>query len=169
MELQESAVPEYSNNLLLTSAPVSNVNKTTPSLYALYCCVLFLFPLAIKAEGIIVVVRQDAEVASMSQMEIANLFLGKGQNQSHLTPYDQDNTELREHFYREVSGLSLASVRAYWAKQVFTGRGRPPVILNADQVKQLLADDPSAVIYTSADQQPDHSRIILTIGTGEKN
>ena len=129
---------------------------------------LLLFLSASAAAGDIwIVAHQNVEVASITRTEVANLFLSRGRTDSQLTPFDQRDRQLRERFYREVAGVSAASVRAHWAKQVFTGRGRPPAMLSLDEVEQVLSEKPGAVTYVPAGQLPEGSKVLLSIGAGE--
>ena len=129
------------------------------------CCLLIisLFNTPAIAEDILVITHQDWPVTNLSAKQVANLFLGLGQNNHGLTPFDLSDKKLRRSFYRRVTGLSLVSIRAKWARQVFTGRGRPPDILKLEQVDQLLSEKTGAVLYVFADQQPEGSKILLTL------
>lgn len=128
--------------------------------------ILFMLAMPASANEIIVVVRQDSEAAAMTQTEVANLFLGREGSNNKLIPFDQDDSQLRERFYRDVADLSLSSVRAYWAKRVFTGRGRPPGILKQHEMEQVLKENPAAVLYSADDQQPAGSRILFSTKLG---
>ncbi|MBA1446136.1 MAG: hypothetical protein M3H12_01090 [Chromatiales bacterium] len=130
--------------------------------------VLSLFVSVAAAEGVLVVVQQDSQVTTLTREEAANLFLGLGSTNSRLIPFDRSEQPLRERFYREVTGLSTASVRAHWAKQVFTGRGRPPARISKTDVTQVLNDKPGAVTYVAIDQLPAHSRALLSTEQGEQ-
>ncbi|RDH86687.1 MAG: hypothetical protein DIZ78_07220 [endosymbiont of Escarpia spicata] len=129
---------------------------------------LSLFVSVAAAEEVLIVVQQDTEVTTLTREEASNLFLGLGSTNSRLIPFDRSEQPLRERFYREVIGLSAASVRAHWAKQVFTGRGRPPARVSKTDVTQVLKDKPGAVTYVAIDQLPAHSRVLLSTEQGEQ-
>jgi hypothetical protein len=74
--------------------------------------ILFMLAMPVSANEIIVVVRRDSEAATMTQTEVVNLFMGIGGSNNKLIPFDQDDPQLKERFYRDVAGLSLSSVRA---------------------------------------------------------
>lgn len=113
------------------------------------------------AEEILVVTGKTAPVNSLNRTETANLFLGLERTTPSLIPYDQTDKTLRKDFYREVAGRSLASVRAHWAKRVFTGRGRPPAMLAADEVDRTIEQNPDAVTYVPDVRQPKKSKVLL--------
>lgn len=121
------------------------------------------------AGGIWVVVHQDVEVVTITREEAANLFLAGGRTDARLTPFDQRDRQLRERFYREVAGVSAASVRAHWAKQVFTGRGRPPAMLSREEVERVLSEKPGAVTYVPAGHLPEGSKVVLSLGAGDNH
>ena len=151
--------------------------KKIPALYLakqancsvlLLCCLLIIsiFTTPLIADEILIITHQDTPVSSLKPKQVANLFLGLGQNNHGLTPFDLSDKKLRQNFYHEVTGLSLSSIRAKRAKQVFTGRGRPPVMLRLDEVEQLLSEKPGAVTYIPSDQLPVGSKILLTLKSG---
>lgn len=129
--------------------------------------VLLMLVMPVNANEIIVIVRQDSEAAAMTQTEVANLFLGR-EGSSKLIPFDRDDPQLRERFYRDVAGLSLTSVRAYWARRVFTGRGRPPATLKQHEMEQVFKENPAAVLYSTNDQQAAETRILFSTESGEQ-
>ena len=133
----------------------------------LYCLlIILLFSTPVDAEEILIITHQDTQVSSLSPKQVANLFTGFGQNNHGLIPFDLSDKKLRQKFYREVTGMSLASIRAKRARQVFTGRGHPPAILRLDEVEQLLSEKAGAVTYISTDQLPANSKILLILETG---
>jgi hypothetical protein len=120
-----------------------------------------------SAQSIWVVAHQDAPAADLSRRQVADLFLGRLQGLP-LTPFDQAEAGLRESFYRAVAGLYPHSVRAYWAKQVFTGRGRPPAMLSASETERKLRENRACVTYVPAGSLPAGSRVLMTLNLEEK-
>lgn len=120
------------------------------------------------AEDIWVVATQNVRLpTTLTRTETANLFLGLGNIHPGLQPFDQRDPDLRERFYREVAGLSLASVRAHRAKQVFTGRGLPPAMLSAEEVEKALGGKTNIVSYVPAGRLPAGSKVLLILESGE--
>ena len=89
--------------------------------------------------GIWVVGAGNARIGPLSRQQVAELFLNPTQNTVGLKPLDRQDPALRERFYRGVSGMSPASVRASWAKRVITGRGRPAEIGRSGSVASAIA------------------------------
>lgn len=119
-----------------------------------------------SAGEIWLIAHQDAAVASLDRAAAADIFLGRHAPGSRLKPFDRDDPALRADFYRALADLSPQSVRAHWAKLVFTGRGRPPAIVGAAQIAPLLEKQPDAVTYVPADSLPAGARILLKLNTG---
>ena len=115
------------------------------------------------ADGLQLVTGQDTSVKSLSRAETANLFLGVGRAKVNLKPFDSSDKKLREEFYREVTGLSPARVRAHWAKRVFTGRGRPPKAVELKDVKKLIKLNPTAVTYVPSQMIPSNAKQLLQL------
>lgn len=119
-------------------------------------------------EEIIVISSADRPAITLTKEDVADIYLNRGENPLHLKPYDQQDRQLREQFYRKITGLSLASIRAYWAKRVFTGRGRPPAIIEHEQITETLTKNPNAITYTSKQRQPEHSKVLFSLQMGEQ-
>lgn len=125
-----------------------------------------LFSPLLGAEDIVVVCHQNAALNDINRQDVANLFLGL--SNSSFKPYDQKNKKLQSAFYDYAADLSLASVRAHWAKRVFTGRGRPPAIVSLEQTGELISTDPLAITYVPANQVIPGVKILLRLNA-EKN
>lgn len=118
------------------------------------------FPLD-HPDTILVIAPLAAPVSELTKSETANLFLGIGRHD--LNPFDRDDLKLRTEFYNRVASLSLTSVRAHWAKQVFTGRGRPPKRIGRKLSDQMNEKNPNAVTYVSANNQPPGCKVLLVL------
>lgn len=108
----------------------------------------------------------NGAVVSLSQEDAKRLFLGQ-QLGSRLVPYDQEDDLVRERFYRALADMSPHSVRAYWAKRVFTGRGRPPARLSSEQTKTAIRQERNAVSYLPAEHAPPGVSVLLKLGAGD--
>lgn len=118
------------------------------------------------SENIVLLVHKDSVISEISNEDVANIFLGIGN--FGLKPYDQQDRRLRTEFYKKTANLSLASVRAHWAKRVFTGRGRPPPIINLQQIESVLNESTLTITYAPASQTVPGSKILLTLEIGEQ-
>ena len=137
----------------------------------MYQCALVLLALVspvVNAE-IAVVVNPSVNVGNaVSQDIIQRIFLGKTsrfESGTSSSPINQNDTNpIREEFITKVLGKTQGEYRAYWARLIFTGKGRPPDELDNDAaVKQRVASDPGVVGYINANAVDDSVKVIFTI------
>ena len=118
------------------------------------------------AEPLLLIVRADSPVVSLTRKEIADLYLDRGGMRDKwgepVIPLDLKDDTLRERFYNEVAEMSLNRLRAYWSKRVFTGRGRPPAERPSDQIAASVMQDPHVVAYLPAGQCPKGVTVLHT-------
>lgn len=115
--------------------------------------VLLPIPLA-KAE-LVVIVKADSPVQSLSKEEVERIFLKKLKvfpNGDEAIPIGQlSQPDIDERFYNKISGKSKIELKAYWARLMFTGRDRPPKDgINNDGVKSLVVNDARAIGFIDA-------------------
>ena len=128
------------------------MRRTTMNTRILATALLLYLAAEVRAGEVVAVVAADNPVETISPNELTNIFLGKA---SHFPgggpaqPVDQqEGAPAREAFYQKYTGQSTAQIKAYWAKMIFTGRGRPPRTLpNGEAVRQWVADYPDAIGY----------------------
>jgi len=106
---------------------------------------------AVQAD-VVVVVSAKSPVTALSKNQVADIFLGRTSrfpDGVQAVRIDQDEgTVARDEFYATFAGKSAEQVRAYWARIIFTGRGRPPrVVSNNIEVRKLVAANPQAIAY----------------------
>ncbi len=114
-----------------------------------------------------VIANPTSGIASVSNDEIKRLFLGKSKTVggNKATPVDQnDESTVREYFYKVVVGKTSSQLRAYWAKLVFTGKGKPPQQLGTDaDVVAAVAADASLVGYVDVAAVTGEVSVILVV------
>jgi len=101
-----------------------------------------------------VIVNSSNPILSMSKMDVTRLFLKKvtaWTNGDKVLPVDREETStLRMGFSTGILGRSIEKVKAYWAQQLFSGLGTPPVTLRSDQeVLEFVDGNPNAIGYVS--------------------
>ena len=102
-----------------------------------------------------VVVNDSRTVSSMTKKEIAALFrknVTKWDDGLKVQPVDQGpSRSVREAFTEAVHGKSVASIKAYWQKMIFSGRATPPPELNNNtEVLDFVRQNSGAIGYVSA-------------------
>lgn len=120
-------------------------------------------PLA-NAEVAVIVSASNGN-ASMSDKDIAKLFLGKSKkfpDGSHATPVDQNaGSATRASFQDKVLGKSDSQLKSYWSRLIFTGKGTPPEEKGDDAaVKQVVAGSPNAIGYIDASAVDDSVKVL---------
>lgn len=129
---------------------------------ALLCAAAGFSTLA--AAEIAVIVHPD-NGASLSKSEVERIFLGKMHAfpaGGTVTPFNlAEGTELRSSFDQNVVGKSSSQLKAYWSKQIFTGKGTPPEeVADAAAMKAKVSSDPSAIGYVDAAEVDGSVRVI---------
>jgi ABC-type phosphate transport system substrate-binding protein len=105
----------------------------------------------VRAE-LVVIVNPKNPAASMSAEQVAQVFLGRSNSfpgGAAATPLDQkEGAPVRDEFYTKVTDKNPGQVKAFWAKQMFSGNGSPPRELGSSaEVKRAVAADPTAIGY----------------------
>ena len=118
-----------------------------------------------RADDVVPVVSAKIAVTSLSQSQLADIFLGKATrfpDGTVATPIDQnEDSPARERFYAQFAGKSPAQVKAHWSKIIFTGRGQPPrQVANGNEVRRAVAETPGAIGYLDARMVDSSVRVI---------
>jgi hypothetical protein len=111
------------------------------------CCLLFTLGIASAgAAAQVVVVGAKSAIGAMSKEEVVAAFMGKIPG---LEPLDQaEGSSIREEFYARGIGKSASQMKAYWAKQSFTGKGAlPREYPGSAEVKRALSGNLLAIGY----------------------
>lgn len=107
--------------------------------------------LAVTAEPLVVVVHPTNPIGPLSQEDVKNIFLGKVKsfpNGALALPVDQPKGELQSSFMGQVLNKNEGEMRAYWASQIFTGKGKPPQVAKSnDEVGTVIKDNKNAISY----------------------
>ncbi len=124
---------------------------------------------ALAAEILVIVNLQNA-VDELSHQELMDLYMGRYTNFPNkvaalLLDMPMDS-EIRDEFYRELVGKSVAEVNAYWARLMFTGRASPPRgIEDAEQVIKFIGDNKNAIGYVYDTEYDDSLKVVYRFGS----
>ncbi|HEY1552865.1 MAG TPA: hypothetical protein VGG28_33780 [Kofleriaceae bacterium] len=102
-----------------------------------------------------VIVNASNAATRVDRRFIADAFLKKRthwDDDHSIQPVDLgQKSSVRDRFSREVLERDVASVRRYWAQQVFSGHGVPPPELTSDDdVVKYVAAHPGGIGYVGA-------------------
>lgn len=103
-----------------------------------------------------VIVHPSSTVTSLSEDDVARLFLGKAKSfpgGGVAVPVNQnEGSAARDKFNESICKKNASQYKAYWSQLVFTGKGTPPKDAGDDAaVKALVAANPNMIGYINAD------------------
>jgi len=136
-------------------------------------CVLAIALLAAAMPGalaadLLVIVSARSKAPALGVSQVAAIFLGqKAQfpDGAEVTAIDQAvGAPARDAFYARVAAKNPALLKAYWSKQLFTGRGQPPQeVADSAAVKKLVADTPGMIGYIDSAALDATVRVLLVV------
>lgn len=114
----------------------------------------------VSAQAAVVIIGAPS-AGDISASDAKKIFLGKGS--SALVPFELDeNNPVRTEFHSKVTNKSDAQLKAYWSKQVFTGKGNPPAkVSSAAAMKSTVASTPNAIGYIDESDVDSTVKVIL--------
>lgn len=117
---------------------------------------------------IAIVVNAESEIDELSERQVRDLFMGRYSafpNGAAALPIDQPvRSELRQRFYRTLTGKTVSQINAYWAKLIFSGRASPPRIArSAEAVAEMVAQNKSTIAYMPVDSVQQSARVVFII------
>ena len=116
---------------------------------------LALVSLAEESAGFLIIVHADNPVTEMSKKDLSKLFLKKMKTWKELDvtvePIDLvGDSPVRERFSDVIHERKVASIKAYWQKEIFSGRAVPPVEKESDaDVLDAVSKNSGAIGYVS--------------------
>ncbi|WP_395341999.1 hypothetical protein PN836_020610 [Ningiella sp. W23] len=123
------------------------------------------FNQAYAGDGVRVIAHADQELPMLSKQEIVNLFMG-GASQFNLSPLElPPGNEHRAIFNTMVVGLTEARIQSYWAQMRFSGRMRPPMMLDdeSDVLAYVRQNSGTIAYVSSAAELPENVQVIFEI------
>lgn len=141
------------------------MNKFINSTLKVLAMLLLLAP-ALKAE-VAIIVHPDNPLATLSPEQAANLFLGKTKafpDGSTAIPIDQEpGNDARSAFAEKVLKRTESQIKAYWSRLIFTGKGKPPkMVEDSEEMMGLISSNPNLIGYIEKDEADDSVKVVLT-------
>ncbi|AWI81985.1 MAG: hypothetical protein CVU19_13245 [Betaproteobacteria bacterium HGW-Betaproteobacteria-13] len=122
---------------------------------------------AANAAEIHLVAARGGQIENLTIDEAEQLYLGRKTTLSNGTPVklvDLPAGTARDRLYLLLTGKNPIQTRAYWSRQVFTGRALPPREAESQQqARDWLATTPDAIGYLPADVTDSRLRILLRL------
>jgi ABC-type phosphate transport system substrate-binding protein len=130
---------------------------------------IFLCGLTVQAWAeMAVIVHPSASFASLTEDEVARIFLGKSKSfpgGAQAIPVNQDEgSAVREKFNETLCKKNASQYKAYWSQLVFTGKGTPPKDAGDDAaVKALIAANPNMIGYVDASVVDENVKVVFKL------
>jgi ABC-type phosphate transport system substrate-binding protein len=112
-----------------------------------------------------VIVNKDNPVSELTKDKVSKLFLKKAKkwdNGNKVQPVDLfSGSTVRKSFSKGIYGKTVAAIKAYWQKQIFSGKGIPPAEKNRDrEVIAYVKSKPGAIGYVSAKANTNGVKVV---------
>ena len=126
-----------------------------------------LFSFTLPAFADVAVIVNTGNTSTISDSDISRLFLGKLKafpGGGKATPANlKFGSATRNEFEEKVLNKSSSQIKAYWSKQVFSGKGKPPKEVGSDkEVISLVSSDPTAIAYVDAASVDSSVKVVKT-------
>ncbi len=113
-----------------------------------------------------VIVHPSASVTSMTNDDVARIFLGKSNSfpgGGQAVPINQDEgSPVRDKFNEAICKKNASQYKAYWSQLVFTGKGTPPKDAGKDAaIKALIAANPNMIGYVDASAADSSVKVVF--------
>ena len=140
-------------------------------LTSLLMCGLCLQPKGPAQAEIVVVVHPDSPIKAISAREVSDLYMGRTRNvrtenqSTTVAVIEQSgNDKLRESFFRQLNGISVSQLNAYWARLRYSGDVLPPpTVSGSSLVIESVRRRRDAIGYINASEVTASVRVVLTL------
>ena len=86
---------------------------------------------------ILVVVSEKSSIQNLDKHEVKRIFLNKTRffsNGQKVQVVESGATDVKNTFYSRVTQKSKSQLRSYWAKQIFTGKGKRAALITLQKI-----------------------------------
>lgn len=120
------------------------------------------------AAELAIIAHPGNTMVKIDREAVARIYLGKTRNfPSGEVVYAVDQiagTEIRSDFYKKVVDKPESRLKAYWARLMFTGKGRPPKAIGDDEaVKAFIAEHENALGYVDIKSVDRSVKVLLIV------
>ena len=142
------------------------MKKTALLLLSLIAVPLILWHSRTEAQPqYLVIANADNPATSISKSQVSKLMLkkiSKWDDGRRADPVDQAvRREVREAFTKDIHGRSVSSIKNYWQRQVFSGKGVPPLEVGTDsEVVDFVRTHPGGIGYVSGSARVDGVKVL---------
>ncbi|MDX9995342.1 MAG: hypothetical protein RBS28_08440 [Rhodocyclaceae bacterium] len=127
---------------------------------------LAALPMPVLAD-LVVVANPQSGIAHLSLDDVVNIYLGRYRrlpSGATAEPIDISDNEMRARFYRGLVRKSLPEINAYWARLVFAGKTRPPLVVESPEaaLRRVVAE-PGSIAYLERSQAGRQAKIVFEL------
>jgi ABC-type phosphate transport system substrate-binding protein len=139
---------------------------TRPILILLGLWSLLACGTALAQSSIVVIANKSVPVDKIDTGQATQIFLKQVNtwpDGAPIQPVDiAEGSPLRAEFYSRVTGRSPGQLRAYWARQAFTGMGFPPrELATAEDVTKAVQATPGSIGYVDRKNSDGSTKVVL--------
>lgn len=136
-----------------------------------YLVSLFLLLCSCLASAELAVIVHPDNSNTVTEEQLKRIFLGKLKNfedGSRALVFNQKaETSIRVMFDEKVIKRSPSQMKAYWAKEVFSGKASAPIELASDaEIVEAVKSAPGAIGYINASNLTNDVRVIYIVKGG---
>ena len=114
----------------------------------------------------VVIANKSVSIEHIDAGQATQIFLRQLQKWPDGVPIEpvdiKEGSPLRAEFYARVTGRTPGQLRAYWARQAFTGMGFPPrEVATAEDVARAVRAQPGGIGYIDRKDVDDSTKVLL--------
>ena len=112
-----------------------------------------------------IIVNESNTISSIDTKKLSKIFLKKvtlWEDKTKILPVDLiPKSKTREAFSENIHGKSVDAIKAYWQKQIFSGRGVPPPEKKSDKdVIAYVKNNEGAIGYISTNTKVSDVNVV---------
>jgi len=129
----------------------------------IFAASLLVSPLALAD---VVIIGNPAGPDSLSDNQVRDLYLNRSNalpDGQKATPFElPGGNAIRAEFHDKITSRNDAQLKAFWSKQVFTGRGQPPAeAASPAAMKAQVSSTPGSIGYMDEADVDSSVKVIL--------
>ena len=123
---------------------------------------LLLFSWSVHADVVVIVNPLGPD--HLTQSQVNKLYLGKTkylpkQGKAYIIEM-ADGDAMKNEFHAKVTRKNAAQLKSYWARLIFTGKGKPPhTVRTTELILSLVGSKPNAIAYVDESFVDDRVKV----------
>lgn len=112
-----------------------------------------------------VIANPGFEADSITKDQAESLFIGKSSNVDGAKALIVDlsaEEAARSEFLGNVMGKTESQLKAFWSRQLFTGKGQPPKKVSADEAVDFVKSNVNGIGYVDSAAVPEGVKVLGT-------